>query len=304
MSIGFIVLGFFIGTVLGSFAKAMADRLKTQNTLRGRSYCASCKHTLAWYDLFPILSYLMLFGKCRYCHKHIPFANFTAEIIVGILVAGIFLTQTFDQTLLINPTIQSLPFFINFLFKIFIVTILFILFLTDLKTGLLPDKITYPSVYAAITYWLVVSGLNSYFLYTSLKVDLIGKYFLPPYSNYIWTLIYRIWQPALYAVSAGIIASLFFVFLIIITKGKGMGWGDVKFVLFLGIALGFPNAIIGLFLAFLIGALFSIALLLFRKKHFGQTIPFGPFLSVGAYIALIWGTQILNWYISSFKLVY
>jgi len=304
MWIGFSIFGFGVGTILGSFAKAVADRLKEQNTLRGRSYCARCKHTLAWYDLFPVLSYIMLLGKCRYCHKSIPFANFGAEIGMGFLVLGLFLTQHFDLSIFISPSVQSIPIILEFLFKIFVVLILFILFLTDIKTGLLPDKITYPSVGIALGYWLVLSSLNSWIFYTGLQSNVIGKYLMPPYSNYFWTIIFRIWEPFIYSMIVGIVASLFFALLIIITKGKGMGWGDVKYVLFLGLALGFPNAVIGLFLAFLLGAIFSVGLLIIRKKHFGQTIPFGPFLSLGAYIALLWGLQILNWYLNSFKLVY
>lgn len=299
-----LFLGIIIGTILGSFAKAVADRLAKQNSLRGRSYCASCKHNLAWYDLFPIISYTMLLGKCRYCHKSIPIGNFIAEIFMGIIVVLIFLSQGFDLMLLINPTLQTILPILDFLFKLFIVTILYILFLIDLKTGLLPDKITFPAIGIAAGYLFVISGLKSWFLYDGLKNHIIGKYMLPPYSNYIWELLIRVWEPALFAILTGVLISLFFVILIIVTKGKGMGWGDVKYVLFLGIALGFPNAVIGIFLAFLLGAAFSIVLIITGKKHFGQTIPFGPFLSLGAYIALLWGSQILNWYLSSFRLGY
>lgn len=264
----------------------------------------ACKHKLAWYDLFPVFSYIMLIGRCRYCHKKIPFSNFFAEISLGVLMVIMLITSNFDVGLLLNPTIQSVIPLSFILFKIFIITILFILLLTDIKTGLLPDKITYPSIGIAMGYWLFVCSFSSWLLYEGLKISSLGKYFLPPYSNYIWTLIYRVWQPALFALIAGIILSLFFAFLIIITKGKGMGWGDCKFVLFIGIALGFPNSIIAVFLAFLTGAIFSIGLIIFGKKHFGQTIPFGPFLSLGAYIALLWGSEILNWYLNSFKLGY
>lgn len=297
MWIGLAFFGFTIGTILGSFAKALADRLRKQNSLRGRSYCEACKHKLAWYDLFPVVSYLMLKGKCRYCHQKIPVSNFLAEISLGVLIVIMLVTSNFDMGLLLNPTINSIVPLSYILFKIFIITILFILLLTDIKTGLLPDKITYPSIGIATGYWFFISSLSSWLLYEGLKISPIGKYLLPPYSNYVWTLIYRVWQPVLMAIASGIVLSLFFALLIIITKGKGMGWGDVKFVLFIGIALGFPNSLIAVLLAFLTGAIFSIGLIVFGKKSFGQTIPFGPFLSLGAYIALLWGSQILGWYL-------
>lgn len=299
-----LFFGFVIGTILGSFAKAVADRQQKQNSLRGRSYCMSCKHNLAWYDLFPVFSYLILLGKCRYCHKKIPIGNLLAELIMGLLITLLFVIQPVDIRLLLNPSLQSGIYILEIIFEVFLITTFFILFLTDLKTGLLPDKITYPSIFITIFYLLSVTSLKSWLLYESLKVNLIGKYFLPPYSGYVWTLIYRLWEPMLYGVLTGALASLFFAVLIIITRGKGMGWGDVKFVLFLGLALGFPNGVVAVFLAFLSGAIFSLVLLALGKKHFGQTIPFGPFLSLGAFIALLWGSQILNWYLNSFRLEY
>jgi leader peptidase (prepilin peptidase)/N-methyltransferase len=76
-----------------------------------------------------------------------------------------------------------------------------------------------------------------------------------------------------------------------------MGWGDVKYVFFLGLALGYPNLLVGLFLAFLLGAITALILVAFKRKEFGQTIPFGPFLSLGAFIALLWGSKLLDFYL-------
>lgn len=296
--IWFVFLGFIVGTILGSFAKAVSDRQqKCNNNLRGRSYCENCKHKLVWYDLFPVVSYILLSGKCRYCQQKIPLSNLLAEIIMGVLIATLFASQSFNFSLSLNPNLTLIIPLSDLIFKIFIITVLFILFLTDLKTGLLPDKITYPVLSLALAYLFIINIFESWLFYGSLKVHALGKYFLPPYSNYVWSLIYRIWEPAFLRIFLGLSLSLFFALLIIITKGKGMGWGDVKFVLFLGIALGFPNAIIGIFLSFLLGASFSIILIISGKKHFGETIPFGPFLSLGAYIALIWGSQITEWYL-------
>ncbi len=85
--------------------------------------------------------------------------------------------------------------------------------------------------------------------------------------------------------------------LIIITKGKGMGGGDVKLGAFIGLMLGFPQSILAIVSAFITGALFSVILLITGKKHFGQSIPFGPFLVLGSLISLFWGNQIINWYL-------
>ena len=89
---------------------------------------------------------------------------------------------------------------------------------------------------------------------------------------------------------------LFFWFLVWVTKEKGMGWGDVKLSPTLGLMLGWPKGLLGVLLAFMIGAIVAIFLLVSKKKKMGQTLPFGPFLVVGALIALVWGNQILAWY--------
>lgn len=85
--------------------------------------------------------------------------------------------------------------------------------------------------------------------------------------------------------------------LILVTGGKGMGGGDVKLGAFLGLMLGFPNALVALMLAFLSGAIISLVLIVLGRKHFGQVIPFGPFLVLGSLIALFWGNQIIDWYL-------
>jgi len=77
-----------------------------------------------------------------------------------------------------------------------------------------------------------------------------------------------------------------------------MGGGDLKLGVFLGLVFGFPYSLMVLMLSFLLGALFGIALILIGKKKFGQTMPFGPFLSLAGVITIFWGAEILSWYLS------
>lgn len=100
---------------------------------------------------------------------------------------------------------------------------------------------------------------------------------------------------------SGLAALLFFLVLFAVTKGRGMGFGDVKFSFVLGFLLGFPSVIVALYIAFLTGALVSIILVVWRKLHFfGSTIPFGPFLVVSVVISLFWGEKILQIFINHF----
>lgn len=232
-----ISLGFIAGAILGSLSYALALRSLGKESFWGRSYCPHCKKLLQWYDLFPIVSYLLLRGKCRYCHKSISKEYLLVEIAIGILIAFVF-WQQFNM------------------FNLFFVTILAILFITDLKKMLIPDRIVLPAIIIA----------------------LLAK---PVAANVLTAL--------------GIAG--FFYALILITRGKGMGGGDVKLGGFIGLGLGFPNGILAVVLSFFLGALISLGLIFLGKKKFGQTVPFGPFLVIGSLIALFWGKQIIDWYL-------
>lgn len=249
-----IAIGFILGTVLGSFVKALADRSITKKSFWGRSYCPKCRHKLTWYDLSPVISYILLRGRCRYCKKKIGIEYLLVEVVMGILIGFLFW-----QTLSVAG---GSNFLLDLISKIFFITILVTLFLTDLKKMLIPDRIILPAISIGLIFLLMSA---EFFVEGVLTGFLIGGFFLG---------------------------------LIIITRGKGMGGGDVKLGAFIGLMLGFPQAIFAIVLSFLIGALFSIALIITGKKHFGQTIPFGPFLVLGSLTMLFWGQEIINWYLA------
>lgn len=279
--------GFLIGMVLGSFAKALADRSLKGRSFWGRSYCPNCKHKLAWYDLFPILSYIFLLGKCRYCHKKIPPEYPVTEIILGILVGFLFLQSIFPFSILI----------LDLVFKTFFIVILAALFLTDLKKMLIPDRIVKPAILIGVISLFAVTIYKIVYLYYYLSGSTVGRLLLPPKSDYFQRHALIIAEPLIFGVLMGLAIGGFFYALIVLTKGKGMGGGDVKLGAFMGLMLGFPLSLLALVLSFLTGAVFSVGLIIAGKKHFGQTIPFGPFLVLGSLIALFWGNQIINWYL-------
>lgn len=299
-------IGFIIGMSLGSFLQAAAGRLVREETIGGRSYCPSCKKQLKWYDLFPVLSYILLRGKCRFCKKRIPLEDFITEVILGIFGALILIISLPPDLFVLTSFSPSQLGLLSFelIFKLFVLSILTIVFIVDLKTGLILDKIIFPATIITLLYLISVTASKSYIFYQEILQNPFGKYLMSPHSEYFNTQLIRFWTSLGVNIFSGIGALLFFLILVVITRGKGMGLGDVKFVLFLGLVLGFPNIIVALFLAFSIGAIFSLFLIAFKKKKFGQTIPFGPFLSIGAFIALLYGNQILNWYLNSFKLGY
>lgn len=296
------VAGYILGICLGSLTKAIADRSLTKRTFWGRSYCEKCKKRLSWYDLFPVLSYIFLNGKCRWCKSKLSFEYPLTEILMGFLTAGIFYKYVplnflelgwHDQTLIVS----------SILFYLLILVVLAAVFVTDFKTGYIPDRITYPSIWISFFYLLGISMFKVYLTYEALKDSSVGKYLLPPHSNYFYAHALDLSGPLFYGALMALVLGVFFYLLILITRGKGMGGGDLKLGVFLGLVFGFPYALVILMLSFLLGSIFGIGLILAGKKKFGQTIPFGPFLSLSGIISIFWGSQILGWYLS-LKLTY
>jgi leader peptidase (prepilin peptidase)/N-methyltransferase len=99
---------------------------------------------------------------------------------------------------------------------------------------------------------------------------------------------------------SALVIALFFLLLVWITKERGMGAGDIKLGLFIGIFNGFPGNIIAIFLGFIFGALMSLFLIVFKRKTLKDSVPFGPFLIAGSVVSLLYSSNILNWYIHLF----
>ena len=77
-----------------------------------------------------------------------------------------------------------------------------------------------------------------------------------------------------------------------------MGFGDVKLAFFMGLFLGYPNILVALFLAFFLGAIIGVGLIVFGNKKLKSEVPFGPFLITGTFLALLWGQEIIQWYMN------
>lgn len=296
--IGVYFLAIFIGASLGSFAHSLAKKAFKKGSIWSRSHCPHCKKKLQVLDLIPILSFLFLRGKCRYCGDKIPIDHLLSETVMAVLAAMVIAQAFTAPSVFLNFNLGTLLIAYELLFKLFLLTILAAIFLTDLKTGLIPDKITYPAILVVSFYLVSAAAFKSLIFYLNLKANPLGVYLMPPHSSYLLDNLLRVWQGVGLTALVALSLALFFILLILITGGKGMGWGDVKYILFLGLALSFPFNILATFLAFLIGAIFSILLILLGKKRLGQSVPFGPFLSIGATLSLLFGTAILNWYMA------
>src|SRR5438034_432858 len=144
-----IFLVFILGIVIGSFLGVVVDRLPRGKTIvRGRSHCDNCKHILSPLDLLPLVSFLALQGKCRYCHKSIGLSMFIIEILTGTLFAITFL---FVGSVFANQ-LFSFSFFTSLLYYLYIVSSLIAIFFIDLQFGIIPNKIVYSAIVISILY--------------------------------------------------------------------------------------------------------------------------------------------------------
>lgn len=291
----FTFIGLIFGIVLGSFTKVLADRSLNYKSFWGRSFCPKCKKTLKWYNLFPLVSYIVQKGKCSFCGKKIGASYPLTELFLGLIV-GILFSTSYSRFPGLNDPIPLSIFLADLIFKVFFIVILIALALTDLKKYFIPDRIIIPAIKIALVILTIITAFRVWYLYYFLSLTELGKLLLPPHSDYFQRHALDIIYPLLSGVITGGVVATFFILLIMITRGKGMGGGDVKLGGFIGFCLGFPNGVLAIMLGFIIGAVTSLLLILFGKKKFKEIIPFGPFLVLGALISLFWGDAIMAWY--------
>jgi prepilin signal peptidase PulO-like enzyme (type II secretory pathway) len=254
---------FIFGLILGSFLNCLVWRLHQNETLGGRSYCPRCRAKISWYDNIPLLSFLLLRGRCRHCQKRISFQYPLVEVVTAILLTFAFLA-VFSNFL----TDGSGNF--NFLALSvardwILICTLVIVFIYDFRWQEVPMLVVWP-ISAVILAFNLLLG-------------------------------YSFWSLLLAAATSG----AFFLLQYLATKKRGLGEGDI----WLGVLLGcsFPNLpylVLAILMAYFIGSLVALPLLLSRKKKLKSKIALGPFLAIGAVISLIWGQSIITWYLNFF----
>lgn len=270
-----VALG-LLGLIFGSFVNAFVWRLHEQEELagkstkvaqkrrqalsitKGRSMCPDCHHELAAKDLVPVLSWLWLRGKCRYCHKPISWQY----PLVELLTAGLFVLSYVSWPLGLRG-VGLFQFVVWLLFAVSFVA----LAVYDLRWFMLPDRVVLPLVVVAAVEVVVVA---------------------------LWRhSLGALWQPI---VAAAIIFGLFWG-LFQVSKGAWIGGGDVKLALVLGLLAASPfRAFLVIFFASLLGTLVSIPLLAKGKEGLKVHVPFGPYLLGASFIVQLYGAHIVIWY--------
>ena len=241
------LLSICLGLVFGSFISAYSYRLpKRISIAKGRSFCPNCKNMIHWFDNLPLISYLILGGKCRNCKKHISLRYPLIEASTSLGFLYIFLNYSYS--------------FPQLLYYLVIFCLLILIFVIDLEHQIIPDSLIYSGIIVSFIFFLFTSNLNLLF-------------------------------PSVFA---GFIAAALLMSIHLLTRGRGMGLGDVKFAVLGGMLVGLNLTLIWLFLSFLTGGITGTILILGRRAGLKDQIAFGPFLVIGIILTFLYGEGLLR----------
>ncbi len=241
-------MAFILGLILGSFYNVVIYRLpKGEPFLFERSKCPKCGTPIRWYDNVPVLSFLLLRGKCRSCGQKISLQYPLVELASGLLAVTCLLKWGLTKEAFIYYAFFSA---------------LLVLSVIDLQTFLLPDSITLPGIAVGL-------------LLSPIREDI------------------SFYESLLGAGAGFLIPFLIYTYYVKVRKMEGLGFGDVKLLAFVGSFTGIYGVLSALFLGSFVGLLAVLPILL-KNKNLQFVIPFGPFLSLGCFLGVIFKERILS----------
>lgn len=250
------------GLTAGSFISMWSYRAPRSLSIGGRSKCPNCGKTIGYLENIPLLYYLISGGKCKSCKGKISKRYPVIEVFTAL---AFLLTGYFVFVLGKTPGV-FLPLGVFALPVMFLIlTFLITSFVVDIEEQILPDQVT------------LLLGIMIFIL-----------------------AIFPAGQEVFLRTLAGFLAFCLFLFIYLVTRGRGMGFGDVKLVFVIGMLIGLQSLVVFLNLAFISGAVAGLALVAAGKAKFGKAIPFGPFLLASAWISLFFAEEIGSWYFSLF----
>ena len=267
---------FLYGIVVGSFLNVCIHRLPRQESIvRPRSRCPQCGHAIAAYDNIPLVSYLLLRGRCRHCKTRISPLYFFIELTAGLL--ALFLYSVFGLTLAFAKAAT-------------LGAALLVLTVTDWRERLLPDRVTFPGMAAGLVFSLFVPVEDGSGLFLT---RLVG---LPAAPLWLHSVLDSLVGALL---AAGLLYGLGEIYFRL--RGcEGMGFGDVKMMAMVGFFLGPKLALLTIFLGSTGGAILGLAFIAASGKGSRYELPFGSFLGAAAVVVMVWGKPLLDWYLGYF----
>ncbi len=272
---------FIFGSVVGSFLNVVIHRVPNEESIVfPNSACPNCKKPIKPYDNIPILSWLILGGKCRNCKTPISPRYLLVELLTGLIFLLVY------WSIGLNP---FLPIALTFVAAI--VSLIFI----DAEHMILPNVITYPLLVLALLIRITFPLFFGAAYFSDFKIFPLNQMSGFP-----------IWLVSLSGAFLGAIVGGGFLWLVgaIWKKLRGvdaMGLGDVKMMFAVGALLGWRLTLLSIFIGAFAGAVIGVVLIARqREKDFQTQIPFGIFLGIGSILSLLFGEQIIHWYVNNF----
>jgi len=248
---------FIFGIIFGSFLNVCISRLpEKQSIVKPRSRCPSCKKTIAAYDNIPILSFLILKGRCRHCHVKISWQYPAVEVLSGLLAMACFYHF---QSLGLGAL-----WFLTFVCPLIIVSVI------DLHHYIIPDEISLPFI----------------------GVGFLTRLLTTQFQNVLPTLLDSLCGVLL----GGGILFLFAILYEKIRKQEGLGGGDIKLLAMIGAFLGWKAVLLVIFFSSIIASFVGVSLMILGRAGLSSQLPYGPFLALGALLEFLWGKKILLGY--------
>lgn len=258
---------FIFGTIIGSFLNVVILRYNTgESAVSGKSVCFSCAKNLSWYEMFPILSWVALRGKCGSCKSKISWQYPLVEFFTGILFLAVYLKLS-----QLGSSTPKLFFSMSHLYYFVVFSILIVITVYDLRHKIIPDLLSYSFAFISLI-WFIASQAT---------------------SDVAWLANWDLW--------AGPILALPFFLMWLLSRGRWMGLGDAKLALGIGWFLGLVSGISAVILGFWIGAIISVSLLFLQRLNLigknltiKSEIPFAPFLVLGLLIVFFFRFDIMS----------
>ncbi|MEX2043523.1 MAG: prepilin peptidase [Patescibacteria group bacterium] len=273
IAIAFFILGLIFGSFLSTVfhrleieepgtkrRRKKASRKKKEGLASGRSRCDHCGARIPWHHNIPLVSFLALRGKCHHCGKPISEYHPVLELTSGLVLLASYMAYGISWQLLVAG---------------FFGLVMVFLLSYDLKHQLIPNVVVIPAIAFAL-----VMVLAQAVLWGQGIPEQVG----------LWSA-----DPDAYLLGGGA-AGLFFLSLSVLSRGQWIGGGDVKLGFLIGLVVGWPAVLVALISAYMLGMLYAAILLVSRTATLKSSVPFGPMLAAGYFIAAFYADVIVAWY--------
>ncbi len=300
-----VVILFVLGTAIGSFLNVVILRYNPESNptqklftgINGRSHCMTCGKILHWYELIPLLSFIIQLGRCRSCKTRLSLQYPIVEFLAGL----IFVLVPY----VLLPIGGMAASYASITIWIFVLLTLLLISVIDFHLYIIPDGLNLTLFALAIANFINLHFKGSFGVpENNLYHSIIGTHaavsgtLLGTKATFLFFISQNIWLNFLLG---GIFGAVFFGAIYFLSGGRAMGFGDVKMALAAGLLLGLPDMILATMLAFITGAISGLFLMIRSKKGMKDHLPFGPFIALGITLVFFFGYDIVDGYFRFFS---